>query len=72
MLLTAQRVVIAYKDVGNSNYGTIIAGTVSGTALVLVLLLYLNPTSNYNQQHMTLLINKVVIAYEDDNGNSQW
>jgi hypothetical protein len=29
----AQRVVIAYRDAGNSNYGTFIVGTVSGTSI---------------------------------------
>jgi len=29
----AQKVVIAYRDVGNSNYGTAIVGTVSGTSI---------------------------------------
>jgi hypothetical protein len=29
----AQKVVIAYSDLGNSNYGTAIAGTVSGTSI---------------------------------------
>jgi len=30
---TNNRVVIAYKDVGNSNYGTAVVGTVSGTSI---------------------------------------
>ena len=30
---TAQKVVIAYRDQGNSNYGTAIVGTVSGTSI---------------------------------------
>jgi hypothetical protein len=29
----AQKVVIAYRDGGNSNYGTAIVGTVSGTSI---------------------------------------
>ena len=30
---TAQKIVIAYQDVGNSNYGSAIVGTVSGTSM---------------------------------------
>ena len=64
---TAQKVVIAYRDGGNSNYGTAIAGAVSGTAISF-------NTATVFEAAATLYIaavydsnaEKVVIAYEDD------
>jgi hypothetical protein len=53
----AQKVVIAYRDAGNSNYGTAVVGTVSGTGISF-------GAYDANAQ-------KVVIAYKDvDNSNS--
>ena len=64
---TAQKVVIAYRDGGNSNYGTAIAGAVSGTSISFntatvfeaAATLYIAAVYDSNAQ-------KVVIAYEDD------
>ena len=68
----SQRVVIAYKDVGNSNYGTIIAGTVSGTSISFGSpVVFESATSNYQSATYDSSNNKVVIAYEDD-GNSSY
>ena len=56
---TNNKVVIAYEDYGNSQYGTAIVGTVSGTSIILDLLLYLNPVALIIlQQHMILPIIK--------------
>ena len=63
----AQKVVIAYRDQGNSNYGTAVVGTVSGTSISFgsptvfesAAVLWLSATYDSNAQ-------KVVIAYEDD------
>ncbi len=64
---TAQKVVIAYRDGGNSNYGTAIAGAVSGTSISFnsatvfeaASTLYIAAVYDSNAE-------KVVIAYEDD------
>ena len=63
----AQKVVIAYRDGGNSNYGTAIVGTVSGTNISFgtpvvfesAFTLYIAITFDSNS-------NKVVIAYRDN------
>ena len=68
----AQKVVIVYRDGGNSNYGTAIVGTVSGTSISFgsptvfesALTRYMATTFDSNS-------NKVVIAYRDD-GNSSY
>jgi hypothetical protein len=66
----AQKVVIAYKDVGNSNYGTAIVGTVSGTSIsfgtaaVFEQSATLNTSTVYDSNS-----EKIVIAYEDDGDN---
>jgi len=65
------KVVIAYEDDGNSSYGTVIEGTVSGTSisfgseLVFESANTLKSSAAYDSTN-----NKVVIAYEDaDNSN---
>jgi hypothetical protein len=69
----AQKVVIAYRDSGNSNYGTAIVGTVSGTSISFgaavvfessALTVSISATYDSNAQ-------KVVIAYKDT-GNSNY
>ena len=68
----AQKVVIAYRDNGNSNYGTAIVGTVSGTSISFGTAVVFNsgsterPSIVYDSTN-----NKVVIAYRDV-GNSSY
>ena len=63
---TNQKVVIAYKDRGNSNYGTAIVGTVSGTSIsfgspvVFESANSTNISATYDSTNQ-----KVVIAYSD-------
>jgi len=68
----AQKVVIAYRDVGNSNYGTAIVGTVSGTSISF------GSESVFNSNLSTDISSaydanaqKVVVAYRDY-GNSSY
>jgi hypothetical protein len=69
---TSQKVVIAYRDGGNSGYGTAIVGTVSGTSISF-------GTAVVFESASTLFISavydttgqKVVIAYRDG-GNSDY
>jgi hypothetical protein len=68
----ANKVVIAYRDGGNSNYGTLIVGTVSGasisfgSATIFETASTANITSTFDSN-----ANKVVVAYQDV-GNSNY
>ena len=65
------KVVIAYNDVGNSQYGTAIVGTVSGTSISFGTPVVYNDNgaTNYNTATFDSTNGKVVIAYQDG-GNS--
>jgi len=66
----AQKVVIAYRDGGNSNYGTAIVGTVSGTSISFgTAVVFESAESNYMSATYDSNAQKVVIAYMDS-GNS--
>jgi hypothetical protein len=68
----AQRVVIAYSDGGNSNYGTAIAGTVSGTSISFgTAFVFESASTTLNSAIYDTNAQKVVIAYRD-NGNSEY
>ena len=56
---TNGKVVIAYRDGGNSNYGTSIVGTVSGNSISFGSpVVFASANGFYNQQHMTPLVVK--------------
>mgnify|MGYP005990327597 CR=1 FL=1 len=58
------KVVIAYKDIGNSNYGTAIVGTVSGTSISFgTEVVYQSSVSEFNAVTFDSSNNKVVVAY---------
>ena len=64
------KVVIAYKDTGNSSYGTAIVGTVSGTSISFgTAVVFNSETTSYFSATFDSANNKVVIAYRDS-GNS--
>jgi len=66
----AQKVVIAYSDVGNSSYGTAIVGTVSGTSISFGSpVVFESATISATSATYDANAQKVVIAYRD-NGNS--
>lgn len=68
----AQKVVIAYQDVGNSNYGTAVVGTVSGTSISFgTPVVFESAASYYMSATYDANAQKVVIAYNDA-GNSQY
>ena len=68
----ANKVVIAYKDNGNSYYGTAIVGTVSGTAISFgSAAVFESANSSYVSATFDSNSNKVVIAYQDG-GNSDY
>jgi hypothetical protein len=60
------KVVIAYQDAGNSNYGTLIIGTVSGTSISFSApLVFENAQTNFIATTFDSTANKVVVAYQD-------
>ena len=66
------KVVIAYKDRGNSSYGTAIVGTVSGTSISFgTSVVFESATTNYTKLTYDPIANKVVIIY-GDGGNSSY
>jgi hypothetical protein len=68
----AQKVVIAYQDVGNSYYGTAIVGTVSGTSISFgTAVVFESANSVYISATYDANAQKVVIAYRDG-GNSSY
>lgn len=69
---SAQKVVIIYRDEGNSNYGTAIVGTVSGTSISYGTPAVFNSgNSTYTSIVYDSNSSKVVIAYRDE-GNSYY
>ena len=69
----SNRVVVAYRDVGNSNYGTAVVGSVSGTSISFgTPVVYESATITANNAiTFDSNSNKVVVAYEDG-GNSDY
>jgi len=66
----SNKVVIAYKDGGNSDYGTSVVGTVSGTAISFgTAVIFETASTNNIGATFDSNSNKVVIAYSDG-GNS--
>ena len=69
---TNNRVVIAYRDVGNSSYGTAIVGTVSGTSISFGSdVVFESASSTYISATYDSTNDRVVIAYRDA-GNSDY
>jgi len=68
----ANKIVIAYQDAGNSNYGTLVAGTISGTSISFGSpSIFESADSAWVYATFDSNSNKVVIPYEDV-GNSQY
>ena len=64
------KIVVAYQDNGNSNYGTAIVGTISGTSISFgSAVVFESATTREVDITFDSSNNKVVIAYQD-NGNS--
>ena len=69
---TNQKVVIVYKDTGNSDYGTAIVGTVSGTSISFgTPVVFLSASIGFFTATYDSSNSKVVIIYQDF-GNSQY
>ena len=68
----ANKIVIAYQDEGNSDYGTAIVGTVSGTSISFGSeVVFESASTTYTAATFDSNANKVVIAYRDG-GNSNY
>ena len=68
---TNQKVVIAYRDGANSNYGTAVVGTVSGNSISLGTPdVFEQATSNYINTVYDSVNQKVVISYIDTGNNN--
>ena len=68
----SNKVVIAYKDGGNFNYGTAVVGTVSGTSISFgTPVVFESANSSHISATFDSNSNKVVIAYRDS-GNSYY
>jgi hypothetical protein len=66
------KVVIAYRDVGNSNYGTAIVGTVSGTSISFGSAVIFNAAgSEYNSATFDSSTNKVVICWQNSGSDGK-
>jgi len=66
----AQRVVVAYRDGGNSNYGTAVIGTVSGTSISFgTPVVFLSAVARESSVVYDANAQKVVIAYKNDGNN---
>ena len=66
----AQRVVVAYRDGGNSNYGTAVVGTVSGTSISFgTPVVFESAVARYSSVAYDANAQKVVIAYKNDGNN---
>ena len=66
----AQKIVIAYMDLGNSNFGTAIVGTVSGTTISFgTAVVFESASAGFISAVYETVQQKIVIAYVD-NGNS--
>ncbi len=67
---SANKVVIGYRDTGNSDYGTSVTGTVSGTSISFdPAIVYEQARATYNAGAFDSNSNKVVFVYSDG-GNS--
>ena len=66
------KVVIAYRDGGNSNYGTAVVGTVSGSSMSFgTPVVYNSANSMYPSATFDSNGNKIVIAYRDVGNSDQ-
>jgi hypothetical protein len=65
------KVVITYKDLGNSNYGTAVVGTVSGTSISFGTPVVFNAATTEATAVFDSNANKVVVGYGDA-GNSDY
>jgi hypothetical protein len=65
--VNANRVVVAYKDLGNNDYGTAVVGTISGTSISFgTPVVFRSVGTAYMAVTYEPVAQKVVISFEDD------
>ena len=69
--LNENKVLVSYRDIGNSNYGTAIVLTINGTSITKGSPIVFNSDSASYISAVTLNENKVLVSYRD-NGNSHY
>lgn len=68
----SKKIVISFKDEGNSNYGTAVVGTVSGTSISFgTRVVFESSTLEWNSIAFDEQNNKVVIAYSESTGTAE-
>ena len=69
---TNDRVVISYRDDGNSNYGTSVVGTVSGTSISFgTPVVYESSTAQYQATTFDSTNGKVIVVYRHSSNTAQ-
>lgn len=69
---SSSKVVVSFRDIGNSNYGTAVVGTVSGTSISFGSeVVFTESRADYPSITYDSTNNRIVIAYRD-NGNSNY
>ena len=69
--LSEGKFAVAYRDIGNSNYGTAIIGNVTGNVIAFGAEYVFNPAATYNISTTALTQGKFAVAYTDE-GNSYY
>ncbi len=68
----AQRVIISYRDHGNSEYGTLIVGTVSGTSITFgTAVVFESAAVEYISSAYDANAEKIVVSYRDKGNSDQ-
>jgi hypothetical protein len=69
--LSSDKIVVSYRNFGNSSYGTSIIGTVSGSSISFGSPTVFNSTSTFSIFAVALSSDKIVVSYRND-GNSSY
>ncbi|MBL7053257.1 MAG: hypothetical protein ISS02_01165 [Candidatus Portnoybacteria bacterium] len=67
--LSSDKIVIVYKDGGNTNYGTAVIGNISGDIITFSSEYIFNPSTTNYISPISLSENKFIITYQDGGGN---
>ena len=65
LCIEKDKIIIGYTDIGNSNYGAVIIGTVSGTSITFGSEYVFNSAATYLITMGLVSDNKVIIAFQD-------
>ena len=68
--LTSSKIVVGYSDSGNSNKGTVVVGTISGTSISWGSKINYTPSFAFFTQIVSLDENKIMVAFQDGSGRA--